>query len=61
MVDALSLIHPTEKWYIYNFNIPNLSGYRFISMRSIRTRMMGTLRFGVFAYLPIMLNFQQKK
>jgi len=22
-VDALSLIHPTDKWYIYNFHIPN--------------------------------------
>jgi hypothetical protein len=25
MVDALSLIHPTDKWYIYNFHIPNFS------------------------------------
>jgi len=23
MVDALSLIHPTDKWYIYNFHTPN--------------------------------------
>jgi len=22
MVDALSLIHPTDKWYIYNFHTP---------------------------------------
>jgi len=21
-VDALSLIHPTDKWYIYNFHTP---------------------------------------
>jgi hypothetical protein len=24
MVDALSLIHPTDKWYIYNFHTPKL-------------------------------------
>jgi hypothetical protein len=28
MVDALSLIHPTDKWYIYNFHIPKyISGF----------------------------------